>query len=1699
MSSLVREPDAGNPPVRFDEREVETGHGETFGHRQPKGPATRKAPPNPPRHLSTLLFSFLFYLGYPGTTGLAAIGYRLADAITDPPGEDDGYVEELVRVPGPFCCYAPPRAIPPGEGLPEDRQGCLTFGALHKLEKLNEHVLDLWCAILADVPDSRLLLARNTLHGATAERVREAFARRRLAPERLVLERAVSQGMAHLRVYDRIDIALDAFPYGGHTTACEALWMGAPVVSLRGSRHAGRMVASVLTHAELPELVAETPEEYRRTAVALAGDRGRRGELRAGLRERLLASPLCDGAGFTRGLEETYRELWKRWCGEREVWSAAIHRRFSSGGEKQSGDESPHSKKVSEDFFPFADPKNNPRPPRYLVGPVSGDRARHWQADRRAGLCRAFNAEGTADLAMGFRDTWDDVCARLPDGGRPDFVVLYLGYGTVPPCLWEVPVPLVALAPDFQLQWHFLRRVLPLCELVFADKAGVEVMRQAGLTQARYANLFGLHGPFLEESPPEENRDIDVLFIGNLHPAVQGERLPWLGRLAALAGRRRVLVGQGVFGPEYVNLLRRARVVFNRSVRGECNLRVFEAASQGALLFQEAGNREVPAYFADRRECVYYTEDDLESRVEYYLDHEDERQAIAEAGRRKAREYTFAALWEKALDAVRAEWPGIQQRARRRPRVAREDMLLARAWQGLGAADAGDPTLDADLDAALALAPSASLHNARGLAEALAHRPGRGYDHEVLHRSTGHFRQAMGCDAAHPVANLNLVEALAALGESKLAAEGARRLLALLDRPGAADPAALGCPRFPPGYDHFRVAWERAAWDNIGRPAAEAEAKLGLLRWRLHTLLAGLTGELHHHHEAALARPDMAPTRAALGCALGAAGRAVDAVPHLRFAVRANPFDTQAARALSQALTDSGDHEGAARLAQERRLLHRAAPVAVPAEGWFAQAAPAGAGLASIIVLCCNEVEYTRLCMESVLRHTRPPYELVLIDNGSTDATPAYLEELRRRAGPARVEVVRNAANVGYPAGCNQGLAQARGDFVVFLNNDTVVTEGWLDGLVRWALRDGDPVGMVGAVSNYSRPPQQVAVDYTDLEGMAAFAARRRRELAGQALLVERLTGFCLLARREALAAVGGLDERFGLGFFDDDDLSVRVLRAGLKLVVPLDVFVHHFGSRTFNALGVDAAGLLQKNLALFREKWGEREAAGYRLPGPAPEVRADTPAVVNAAPGRQRVSLCLIVKDEEHNLPACLASAQGLFDEIVVLDTGSTDRTREIALAHGARVYDFTWVDSFSAARNKCLRHAVGEWIFWLDADDRLDEANRENLRALFATLKNENVAYSMKCCCLPDPVTGRSTVVDHIRLFRNDPRVRWRYRVHEQILGSVREAGGQVRWADVTIHHTGYQDPVLRRCKLARDLRLLELEYAEQPEDAFTLFNLGQVRQELGQPAEAIPFLRKSLERSHPADLIVPKLYSLLAGSHVQLGQPAEALAAIVEGRKVYPDDPELLFVEGALRQEQNDLGGAWACLTALRQTRPGQRFASVDSGLRGFLTAHNLAWVNLRLGRGAEAEGLWREAVAEAPQFLPSWLGLGELYLAQGRWDDLEVVAQKVEAMARGKPEALLLRAKAMLARKEFTPARAALEEAVGRWPDALAVREKLSHALLMDGKDPEAAERVLREVLERDPGNAGARHNLTLLVAERQRAKDRALSGELGRTG
>ncbi len=152
----------------------------------------------------------------------------------------------------------------------------------------------------------------------------------------------------------------------------------------------------------------------------------------------------------------------------------------------------------------------------------------------------------------------------------------------------------------------------------------------------------------------------------------------------------------------------------------------------------------------------------------------------------------------------------------------------------------------------------------------------------------------------------------------------------------------------------------------------------------------------------------------------------------------------------------------------------------------------------------------------------------------------------------------------------------------------------------------------------------------------------------------------------------------------------------------------------------------------------------------------------------------------------------RGVFDEIVVVDTGSVDRTREIAREHGAKVFEFAWIDDFAAARNAALQHATGDYAFWLDADDVIEPARRETLRALLEVLRpGDEAAYVVRCACDPGADgSGGETVVDYIRLFPLRPDVRWTYRVHEQVLPALRRAGIPVRWTGLVVRHTGYDD---------------------------------------------------------------------------------------------------------------------------------------------------------------------------------------------------------------------------------------------------------------------------------------------------------------------
>ncbi|MGB8167556.1 MAG: tetratricopeptide repeat protein [Chthoniobacteraceae bacterium] len=257
------------------------------------------------------------YLGYCDTTGLKTMDYRLTDAHADPPGMTEHFhSEELVRLQAGAWCYRPFEEAPTVNAPPVLRTGSVTFGSFNALPKVTDVTVLLWTRILRDVPNSRLLLKNPGLQDPSVHRrLRNLVEKEGISPERLELLGHLPSLSDHLSTYQRVDIALDTFPYHGTTTTCEALWMGVPVVSLAGKTHASRVGVSLLSTVGLPELVASSENEYLHLAVKLANDLPRLTKLRQTLRHRMQDSPLMDGPRLARGIEAAYREMWrKRWA-----------------------------------------------------------------------------------------------------------------------------------------------------------------------------------------------------------------------------------------------------------------------------------------------------------------------------------------------------------------------------------------------------------------------------------------------------------------------------------------------------------------------------------------------------------------------------------------------------------------------------------------------------------------------------------------------------------------------------------------------------------------------------------------------------------------------------------------------------------------------------------------------------------------------------------------------------------------------------------------------------------------------------------------------------------------------------------------------------------------------------------------------------------------------------------------------------------------------------------------------------------------------------------------------------------------------------------------------------------------------------------------------------------------------------------------
>ncbi|MFH1045184.1 MAG: tetratricopeptide repeat protein [Pseudomonadota bacterium] len=254
------------------------------------------------------------FLGYPNTTGMRAMDYRLTDAYADPPGASERrYRERLLRLPHGLWCYRPPEdGVSEAGPLPAWRNGHVTFASMNNVAKLNPGLIGLWGDLLRRVADARLILA-TVAPGSARERILRTFTGKGVDARRIEFRERLPRNQ-FLALHNEVDIALDSYPCNGGATTCATLWQGVPVISLAGEAFQSRAGLSLLSSAGLPQLVAHSAADYLDIASSLAQDSERLGQLRAGLREALRASPLIDAAAFTRALEAQYRGAWREWC-----------------------------------------------------------------------------------------------------------------------------------------------------------------------------------------------------------------------------------------------------------------------------------------------------------------------------------------------------------------------------------------------------------------------------------------------------------------------------------------------------------------------------------------------------------------------------------------------------------------------------------------------------------------------------------------------------------------------------------------------------------------------------------------------------------------------------------------------------------------------------------------------------------------------------------------------------------------------------------------------------------------------------------------------------------------------------------------------------------------------------------------------------------------------------------------------------------------------------------------------------------------------------------------------------------------------------------------------------------------------------------------------------------------------------------------
>ncbi len=710
----------------------------------------------------------------------------------------------------------------------------------------------------------------------------------------------------------------------------------------------------------------------------------------------------------------------------------------------------------------------------------------------------------------------------------------------------------------------------------------------------------------------------------------------------------------------------------------------------------------------------------------------------------------------------------------------------------------------------------------------------------------------------------------------------------------------------------------------------------------------------------------------------------------------------------------------------------------------------------SIVIPLYGGESDIRLCLESLQKSADLIQEVVVVDNASPDSAAEIASQFDF------VTLIRNDSNLGFARACNQGFEASSGNTILFLNSDTIVPRNALIHLVD-CLCSYDFVGAVGPHTNCAASQQQVQPTYTSLNGIEPFSrmwAKLRRPDTETDLLI----GFCFAMRRSVCEQVGVFDDQFEIGMFEDNDLSYRLRRAGFKLLISGKGYVHHSGSKSFARQERHPATIYKENQIRFHEKWKEDIQLGFasHLPAESPHPiifdQAKKPELLRWSTAQRaltaNISLCMIVRNEERVIGDCLSSAKPYFSQIVVVDTGSSDRTKEIAGDHGAEVHELVWPESFSEARNESLKHAEGDWVMWIDADDTLPPETGEAILDAAIHAPSQIHAFVVPVQFV-DEGENSGTRVDHVKLFRNRKGIHFEGHIHEQNLPSIRAAGGEVARINAVVLHSGYDTSEEGQKKKAiRDRKLLAKDYAERPRHPFVLFNIGMTRHYSGMHREAVGWLERCIRNSTDSESHVSKAFVLLANSLRALGRNPEAETTLRNGIKAHPNDPELRFtLAHHLSASGNGREAVQWYESVLTIDTKGQ-FSSLDIGILGFKTYHNMASLLLELDGYEAAKPYWIKAIASAPD----QLALAHVLFMESMKARDWITAQEMLEHVRHHEPALELWSKML---RDYTSTTqgsgsvvSALERASATYPRSIAVQAAYARELAQSGREPEA---------------------------------------------